>query len=240
MLLKWGTHTQQKKRKCEKEELLHGNKIWDTHKRKKKKTVCFVLQPKWAFFFFFFAKRKHTRSWVAWMSTQKLSSPYHTLARDICNASQTTTDDGRHTGEQDKTRRWRHQPWARLQYIFRYFHLSLLFIQLALSAGFCGQFHLCKLHVVFYIGQGCEHTYFKVYLLQTCPTQLREANVNMDATLLPYLGTHLLLCVQHCPFCLGTSSSSMDAPRNWSRSNLKCTLACAVEPKKESLQDIDW
>lgn len=107
---------------------------------------------------------------------------------------------------------------------FRYFRFNLLFIQLAPSAGFCGQLHLCKLHVFFYIGQGCEHTYFKVYLLQTCTTQLWEANVNMDAPLLPYLGT---------PFCLGTSSSSMDALRNWSRSDLKWTLACAVEQKKK-------
>lgn len=108
---------------------------------------------------------------------------------------------------------------------FRYFRFNLLFIQLAPSAGFCGQLHLCKLHVFFYIGQGCERTYFKVYLLQTCTTQLWEANVNMDAPLLPYLGT---------PFCLGTSSSSMDALRNWSRSDLKWTLACAVEQKKKS------
>lgn len=233
-------HTRNKRNGSVRKKNCYMETKYETHTRERKKNGLLCTSTKMSLLFFFFAKRKHTRSWVAWMSTQKLSSPYHTLARDICNASQTTTDDGRHTGEQDKTRRWRHQPWARLQYIFRYFHLSLLFIQLALSAGFCGQFHLCKLHVVFYIGQGCEHTYFKVYLLQTCPTQLREANVNMDATLLPYLGTHLLLCVQHCPFCLGTSSSSMDAPRNWSRSNLKCTLACAVEPKKESLQDIDW
>lgn len=91
------THATEETEVWERRTVTRKQNIRDTQEKEKNGLLCTSIKMSRSFF----AKRKHKRSWLAWMLTQKLSPHlvYHTLARDICNASQTTTDDAKHTRE---------------------------------------------------------------------------------------------------------------------------------------------